>query len=160
MQRKNNSFELKGNELIYTRLLNAPRELVWEAWTDPEHLKEWWGPDGFTITNKSMKLEKGSEWKFVMSGHGYNFDERIEYLEIVKPSLLKYRHHDDTNEEASFTVFVNFEDVQGKTLLTMRSVFQSAEVLAELNRQVNAIAGGTQTLDKMEKYVNLINSKN
>src|SRR5882757_8479554 len=68
MEGKNNRFRQEGNQLIYTRLLDAPRELVWEVWTKPEHLSAWWGPNGFTLTHKSMQVRKGSEWKFTMHG--------------------------------------------------------------------------------------------
>jgi len=152
MEGKDKDFRQEGNQLIYTRLLNAPRELVWEVWTQPQHLKEWWGPNGFTLTHKSMKVQKGSEWRFTMHGFGRNFENKITYLEVVRPSLLSYRHGDE-NESINFMVYVTFDDAAGKTLLTMRSVFQSEEILAELNRQVKAIEGGNQTLDKLEAYI-------
>jgi len=153
MQEKNNSFRQEGNQLIHTRLLNAPRELVWEVWTKPEHLVQWWGPNGFTITNKSMEVKPGKGWDFIMHGWGQDFDNKIEYLEVIEPSSLIYKHGDE-NDTISFMVYVTFEEAGGKTLLTMRSVFKSEEVLNELNRKVNAIESGKQTLDKMEAYIN------
>jgi len=152
MQEKNNSFRQEGNQLIHTRLLNAPRELVWDVWTKPEHIKEWWGPNGFTLTHKSMDVQAGKQWKFIMHGFGQDFDNKIEYLEVVKPSLLVYKHGDE-HALISFTVRISFEEIGDKTFLTMRSVFKSEEVLAELNRKVNAIEGGKQTLDKLELYL-------
>ena len=56
MQRENNTAD---RELRISRVLNAPIELVWEVWTDPEHLKQWWGPDGFTNTITKMEMRKG-----------------------------------------------------------------------------------------------------
>jgi len=84
MEEKNNSFRQEGNQLIHTRMLNAPRELVWDVWTRPEHIKEWWGPIGFTLTNKSMIVKKGSEWRFTMHGFGKDYENKIEYIEVVK----------------------------------------------------------------------------
>lgn len=153
MQEKNSSFRHEGNQLIYTRLLNAPRDLVWDAWTKPEHIIEWWGPNGFTLTHKSMDVEAGKAWNFVMHGMGQDFDSKIEYIEVIKPSSLTYRHGDES-DTISFMVFVTFEATGEKTLLTMRSVFKSEEFLAELNRKVNAIEGGKQTLDKLEVFIN------
>jgi len=153
MDERNNSFRQEGNQLIHTRMLNAPRELVWDVWTKPEHIKEWWGPNGFTLTHKSMQVKKGGQWKFTMHGFGKDFENKVEYLEVIKPSLLTYRHGDE-NDTISFEVHVSFEDAGDKTLLTMRSVFQSEEILDELNRQVKAIEGGKQTLDKLEVYIN------
>lgn len=157
MQEKNSSFRQEGNQLIHTRILNAPRELVWDVWTNPEHIKQWWGPDGFTLTNHSMDVRAGKQWKFIMHGWGQDFDNKVDYLEVVKPSLLVYRHGDE-NDTISFTVYVSFEELADKTFLTMRSVFASEELIAELDRKVNAIESGKQTLNKMEAYVNQINS--
>ncbi|MBS1565234.1 MAG: SRPBCC domain-containing protein [Bacteroidetes bacterium] len=154
MAEKNSSFRQEDNELIYTKLLDAPRELVWEVWTKAEHLKEWWGPEGFTLTHKSLKLAPGSKWQFIMHGMGQDWDNQIEYTEVVKPSLLAYRHSNPANEDMSFTVRVIFETVNGKTLLTMRSIFKSKEIIEQLNRMVNAIESGKQTLNKLEAYIN------
>lgn len=150
---KNSSFRQEGNQLIHTRLLNAPRELVWEVWTEPEHIKQWWGPDGFTLTHRSMEVEKGKHWKFVMHGFGKDYDNKIEYLEVIKPVSLSYKHGDEAGD-LSFMVYVTFEEAGKKTLLTMRSVFKSEEIIEELKRKVNAVEGGKQTLNRMETYVN------
>jgi uncharacterized protein YndB with AHSA1/START domain len=109
-EKNNNSFRQDGNQLIHTRMLNAPRDLVWDVWTKPEHIKEWWGPVGFTLTNKSMIVEKGSEWRFTMHGFGKDFQNKVKYLEVVRPSLLSYRHGDE-NDTISFTVYITFEEV-------------------------------------------------
>jgi uncharacterized glyoxalase superfamily protein PhnB/uncharacterized protein YndB with AHSA1/START domain len=155
---KSNSFRQEGNQLIHTRLLNASRELVWEVWTSPQHLKEWWGPEGFTITNKSMEVKPGRDWNFIMHGFGQDFDNRIRYMDVVKPSLLTYQHG-DPGGTLSFMVYITFEEVPGdKTFLTVRSVFESAEVIAEMDRKVNAIESGKQTINKMETYVNQYNN--
>jgi uncharacterized glyoxalase superfamily protein PhnB/uncharacterized protein YndB with AHSA1/START domain len=153
MEEKSSAFRQEGNQLIYTQILNAPRELVWEVWTQPEHLKEWWGPNGFTLTNRSMEVAVGKGWDFVMHGMGRDFDNKIRYIEVKKPALLAYRHGDG-NDTMSFNVYVTFEDTgSGQTILTMRSVFESEEVIAALNREVNAIESGNQTLNKLEAYL-------
>ncbi|MHA4807293.1 SRPBCC domain-containing protein [Flavitalea flava] len=149
-----NSFRQHGNELIYTRMLNAPRDMVWEVWTQPEHIKEWWGPDGFTLTNNSMDVQTGKNWNFIMHGNGQDYDNRIQYLEVVRPSRLTYKQGDGKGT-LSFTVYVTFEEAAEKTLLTMRSVFESEAVIAELNRKVNAIESGNQTLNKLEGYIKI-----
>lgn len=158
MQKENSSFRQEGNQLIHTRLLNAPRELVWEVWTEPEHIREWWGPTGFTLTHKSMEVSPGKLWRFTMHGYGQDFENKIEYIDVVKPSSLTYRHRDEA-DTIDFTVYVTFEEVGAKTLLTMRSVFASKEVIEELDRKVNAIEGGKQNLDRMETYINNLGEK-
>jgi PhnB protein len=152
MAEENSSFQQVGNELIYVRMLNAPRDLVWEVWTEPEHIKEWFGPDGFTITHKTMEVQKGKQWKFTMHGQGQDFENKIEYLEVNKPSMLVYRHGDE-EDDVSFMVYINFENLGDKTLLTMRSVFKSEEYLNEINRKFGAVEGGKQTLSKLDAYV-------
>ena len=155
----NNSFKQEGNVITHTRLLDAPRDLVWEVWTNPDHLKEWWGPDGFSLTTDSMRLEPGHCWNFVMHGMGRDWDNKIEYTEVKKPNLLAYKHSGAENEDYNFTVTVTFEELDGKTLLTMKSVFKSAAIFDELNKKVNAIEGGKQTLNRLENYLEIVSSK-
>src|SRR5687768_1071928 len=91
METKTSStFRQEGNQLIYTRVLNAPRELVWEVWTEPQHIKEWWGPNGFTLTHKSMQVQPTKLWEFIMHGQDRDYDNRIEYIDVEKPHLLSY----------------------------------------------------------------------
>jgi uncharacterized protein YndB with AHSA1/START domain len=157
---KYNTFKREGNILIHTRLLDAPRELVWEVWTTPAHIKEWWGPNGFSLTTKSMKVESGSAWDFLMHGMGRDWTNKIEYLEVKKPSLLTYKHSGAESDDYNFTVSVSFEEVGGKTLLTMKSMFKSEAIIDELNRKVNAIEGGKQTLNRLEGYLNILVNEN
>ena len=152
---KYNTFKHEDNILIHTRILDAPRDLVWEVWTTPAHIKEWWGPNGFSLTTKSMNVGPGKIWDFVMHGMGRDFDNKIEYTEVIKPSLLSYKHSGD-REDYNFTVTVLFEEVEGKTLLTMKSVFKSKAIIEELNRTVNAIEGGKQTLNRLENYLKIL----
>jgi uncharacterized protein YndB with AHSA1/START domain len=154
-----NTFKQEENILIHTRLLDAPRDLVWEVWTNPEHIKEWWGPNGFSLTTKSMHVEPGKIWDFIMHGMGRDWDNKIEYTEVKKPLLLSYKHSGARSEDYNFTVTVSFEEVEGKTLLTMKSVFKSKEIIDELNRKVNAIEGGKQTLSRLEDYLNKLKTK-
>lgn len=150
---KYNTFKQEENTLIHTRILDAPRELVWEVWTNPEHIKEWWGPNGFSLTTKSMTVAPGKIWDFIMHGMGQDWGNKIEYVEVKRPSLLSYKHSGAENEDYNFSVSVFFEEVEGKTLLTMKSVFKSKAIIEELNRKVNAIEGGKQTLNRLGNYL-------
>ncbi len=153
---KHNTFKQEGNILIHTRIFDAPRELVWEVWTNPEHIKEWWGPDGFSLTTRSMRVEPGKTWDFIMHGWGQDWDNKIEYMEVKKPSLLCYKHSGSESEDYNFTVSVLFEEIESRTLLTMKSVFKSEAIIDELNRKVNAIEGGKQTLNRLENYLKIV----
>src|SRR5688500_17668783 len=74
----------EDRELVITRLLNAPRELVFEAWTDPKQLLQWWGPKGFTNTFHTIEVKPGGVWKFIMHGpDGVNYPNQIIYHKIV-----------------------------------------------------------------------------
>lgn len=154
-----NSFRQEDNILIHTRLLDAPRDLVWEVFTNPEHLKNWWGPNGFSLTTKSMEAAPGKTWDFIMHGMGKDWDNKIEYTEVIKPSLITYRHSGERSEDYNFSVTISFEEMDGKTLLTMKSVFKSKEIIDELNRKVNAIEGGKQTLNRLEDYLKVLADK-
>ena len=154
---KYNTFKQEENVLIHTRILDAPRDLVWEVWTTPEHIKEWWGPNGFSLTTNSMVVATDNVWDFIMHGMGRDWDNRIEYIEVIKPSMLKYRHSGAENEDYNFIVTAYFEEIEEKTLLTMKSVFKSEAIIKELNRKVNAIEGGKQTLNRLENYLKSFN---
>ena len=148
-----NTFKQEDNQLIHTRLLNAPRTLVWEVWTNPEHIKAWWGPDGFSLTTRSMTVLPGQSWEFVMHGWGKDWENKIEYIEVIEPALLSYKHTGENSEDYNFLVTITFEEMDGKTLLTMRSTFKSKAIIEELNKKVNAIEGGKQTLNRLEAYL-------
>ena len=105
-----------------------------------------------------MDVAPGQIWGFIMHGMGWDWDNKIEYVEVKKPSLLSYKHSGERSEEYNFTVTILFEEMEGKTLLTMKSIFKSKEIIEELNRQVNAIEGGKQTLNRLENYIKLLDN--
>ena len=92
-----------------------------------------------------------------MHGWGKDFVSKVEYVEVKKPSFLSYTHFGES-EDYNFTVSVLFVEVEGKTLLTMKSVFKSKAIIEELNRKVNAIEGGKQTLNRLENYIKILES--
>ena len=104
------------NAIITTREFDAPREPVWRAWSDPKHLAQWWGPDGFTITTSAFDIREGGVWRFVMHGpDGRDYDNRIIFDVIEKPARLLYRHGDDV-EPVRFRTTVTFEDLAGNNI--------------------------------------------
>ena len=145
-------------EIVLTRVFDAPRELVWKAWTDPRHLTEWWGPRGFTTTTSRMEVRPGGVWRFVMHGpDGRDYQNMITYLEVVEPERLVYKHGGEKDcEPVNFQVTVTFEK-EGprgdKTKLTMRSIFPSANAREFVVREYNAIEGGKQTLARLGEHL-------
>jgi uncharacterized protein YndB with AHSA1/START domain len=143
-------------EIVTTRLLDAPRELVWKVWTEQEHIEKWWGPNGFTTTTEEMDVRVGGHWQHTMHGpDGVDYPHAKLYQEIKKPERLVYFHGGSKGApaEVEFTSEVTFEDVDGKTLLTMRMVFSSAEELARVQKKYHAIEGAKQNIDRLAEYV-------
>ncbi|AKI98852.1 uncharacterized protein YndB with AHSA1/START domain [Archangium gephyra] len=139
-------------ELVLVRVLNAPRELVFKTWTEPEHVEKWWGPRGYTTKTHKMDVRPGGTWHYLMTHaeHG-EFDNLITYREVVRPERLVYSH--GTSEEPEqFQVTVTFANEGGKTRLTMHSVWPSAEVLAAM-KKYGAEEGGKHTMDKLEEHL-------
>jgi uncharacterized protein YndB with AHSA1/START domain len=141
-------------EIIVSRLLDAPRELVFEVWVDPKHVVHWWGPNGFTNTIHEMEVKPGGVWRFMMHGpDGVDYPNRVVFEEVVRPERLVYIHDDDgEGAQKPFHVTTTFEDQVGKTLLTMRLVLDSPEERGRL-AEFGAIEGGKQTLGRLAEYL-------
>lgn len=143
-----------NREVIITRLLNAPRELVFTVWTQPEHLEKWWGPDGFTTSLISMDARPGGKLEFTMFGMGMAFPNVIVYKEVVKPERLVYTHGSGKeNDPGEFEVTVTFEAEGAKTRLTMHSVFKTAEARNFVVNEYGAIERGNETVNHLEEYL-------
>ena len=133
-------------EIVMTRTVNAPRELVWAAWTQADHIAAWWGPNGFTTTHKEMKVAVGGVWRFTMHGpDGKDWPNRIVYREVVKPERLVYDHDDDEVGARSFVSTVTFEDLDGKTRLTLRQNVSEA-----LAKQTGAYPSWLEMLERLD----------
>jgi uncharacterized protein YndB with AHSA1/START domain len=141
-------------ELVVSRVIDAPRALVFEAFTDVRHLSQWWGPAGFTTTTRSFAFEVGGDWVFSMRGpDGTLFPEWITWTEIAPPeriALVHGRHRDDPE---AFTSVIAFEAVGASTRIEMRTVFATAALRDEAAENYHAVEGGTQTLAKLAAYV-------
>jgi len=142
-------------EIVLSRLLDAPRELVFAVWTDPKQIVQWWGPRGFTTTSHEMSVTPGGVWRFVMHGpDGRDYKNKIIYTEVVRPERLVYRHAgEDEHEDVRFHVTVTFEAQGRKTLLTMRSVFATAQERDDVVEKYGALEGARQTLERLAQHV-------
>ena len=147
--------ETANRELSITRLLNAPRELVWDVWTNPQHITHWWGPIGFSTTTQEMNLKPGGVWRFIMHGpDGRDYSNKIVFIEVKKPEFLEYKHSgEDATEDIRFHVTINFEKLGNKTKITMRSLFDSPEELERVIKEFGAKEGMYQHVDRLEKYL-------
>ena len=142
-------------EIVLTRLVNAPPALVFEAWTNAEHVGRWWGPRGFTTTTHEMDVRPGGVWRHTMHGpDGVDYPDLIVYREVVRPERLVYDLGSALEDDPGpFHVTVTFDDRDGKTFITMRLVFASAAERDMVVEQSHAIEGGNQTLDRLEEYL-------
>ena len=142
-------------ELLMTRILDAPRALVYKAWTEPEQVAKWWGPAGFTNTITEMDLRPGGVWKVIMHGpDGTDYPNKIVYEEVVHAEKLVYMHSEDSAEDdTKFHVTVHFEDEGKKTKLTMRMRFETAEEKDKIIRESGAMEGHKQTMIRLEELL-------
>ena len=147
--------DISDRELVYHRVFNAPRHLVFEAWTDPAHLAHWWGPDGFTLTTHEMAPRPGGHWRFIMHGpDGTDYRNHVVFHEVVPPRRLVYEHLPAPGDEpVSFTVTVTFDEVDGRTHLSMRMIFPSREARDLVVTKYGADEGAKQTLARLGAYV-------
>jgi uncharacterized protein YndB with AHSA1/START domain len=146
-------------ELVIARLFDAPRELVFEAYTNVHAISQWWGPHGFTTTTHAADVRPDGEWRFTMHGpDGTDFPNRIVFREIVAPERLVYDHDDDgeargVEVRTRFVAEIDFEERGNQTLVTLRQRWPSAEVLAAKEAAVGALAGGQQTLQRLAHHL-------
>lgn len=141
-------------EIVLSREFDAPRELVYQAYTDPAHTGNWWGPDGFTNTVHEMDVRPGGRWRFIMHGpDGRDWSNRITYQEVSPPERLVYLHGEDVDDDpGAFHVTVRFDDLGGRTRVTQRMVFASK---AQRDGVISfgAVELGNQTMAKLAVYL-------
>jgi uncharacterized protein YndB with AHSA1/START domain len=138
-------------EITDTRVIDAPRELVWKVFTEPVHVVQWWGPDGFTNTTKSMDVRVGGEWIHTMHGpDGRDYPNHIRYVEVVEPERLVYDHLSAPHHRTTVT----FEDLgDGRTKLTFSMIFDTMEHKRSAVETYKADIGLKQTLGRLEDYL-------
>jgi uncharacterized protein YndB with AHSA1/START domain len=144
-------------EIVISRELAAPRELVWQAWTDPKHVVNWWGPNGFSTTIEEMDVRVGGTWKHTMHGpDGANYPNKSVFKEVVKPERIVYSYGGGREDGpgASFVATWTFEALsENKTRLTIRMVFPSATARDFVVKEFGALEGGKQTLGRLAEYL-------
>jgi uncharacterized protein YndB with AHSA1/START domain len=150
--------EIADREIVLTRLFDAPRKMVWEAWTDPKQVVLWWGPKGFTTTIDEMDVRVGGLWRQVMHGpDGTDYPNASIFTEVVPYERLG--HKLTGGKKGAPTVQIEkvatFEEKAGGTRITMRLVFASAEARDENVRVYGSIEGGKQTLERLAEHLSL-----
>ena len=141
-------------EIVLSRVINAPRKLVFAAWADPRHLPRWFGPAGFTIETKVIDLRVGGTWRFDMiAPDGKRYTNRMVFRRIEEPSLIEFDHGADKDDDAGmFRVTVTFDQQgDGKTVITLRQLHPTR---AQRDAVIGfgAVEFGYQTLDKLAHH--------
>lgn len=134
-------------EIVSTRIVNAPQQHVFKAWTNPDHLKNWWGPAGFTNTFHEFDLRPGGRWRFTMHGPDKgNYENEVEFIKIEKPNLIYWKRH----SKPLFHVLTTFEEVAaGKTKVVFKMLFTSTEECNKLKGFV--VDKNEENFDRLER---------
>src|SRR3954466_12671591 len=141
-------------EIVISRVIDAPPELVFEAFTEVRHLSRWWGPEGFTTTTRSFEFRVGGVWDFVLHGpDGTDYQEWITWREIVAPERIALLHGEARDDPNAFESVLTFEPAGEQTRIVMRTVFPTKQLRDEAVENYHAIEGGEQTLRNLDAYV-------
>jgi uncharacterized protein YndB with AHSA1/START domain len=144
---------LSERELFITRTFNAPRELVWKMFTEPQHMMRWWGPKGFTTPVCEIDLRPGGVWLYVMRApDGGEFSVQQIYHEIVAPERLVYGPVSADPEAPQPIHTVTFEEQNGKTKVSLHSQFPSSAERDETIRR-GFVQGVNEGMDALEAYL-------
>jgi len=138
-----------SKELYVERLLNAPIDLVWEVWTNPDHIAKWWGPNGFTNTIHKMELLPGGEWKLTMHGpDGKRYPNKSLFIEIVPFEKIVFQHFNP-----HYLATIIFIPKEKQTLLKWTMLFETAELFETVVKVFKADEGLNQNVEKLENYL-------
>jgi PhnB protein len=149
-KKSNSSSPTADRELIITRVLNAPIELVWEVWTNADHIKNWWGPNGFSNTISKMELKPGGEWNLVMHGpDGKDYKNKSVFKKIMKHKKIVYEHISGPK----FTATIEFKSEKNKTHLKWHMLFETKEEFIQTVKTFKADEGLKQNISKLEAYI-------
>lgn len=140
----------EGTDLVWERTFDAPRELVWQAFMDPERIPRWWGPHGSTASVVEMDVRRGGHWRYISHAPGRDDVPFMgEYVEVEPPERFTWTFIvdiDGMREHVGLETFT-FEDVDGRTKLTSRSHFPTIDEL-EGALATGMIKGGVETWDR------------
>jgi uncharacterized protein YndB with AHSA1/START domain len=139
-------------EIVVTRVFDAPRDLVFAAFTEREHVEHWWVPNG-TMTHE-WNVAPGGLWRYSMPGpDGTFYPFKIEFIEIARPARLVYDYSSDTEDTSDpVRTTVTFEEENGHTRVTLQLLFASAAEREEAARY-GGVKGAKQALESLADYL-------
>jgi uncharacterized protein YndB with AHSA1/START domain len=142
-------------EIVLSRVISAPREVVFSAWADAEHLPNWFGPAGFEIETKEIDIRAGGLWRFdLIAPDGQRYTSRMQFRRIEPPFLIEFDHGADAADDPGrFRTTVTFdEQSDGKTVITLRQLHPT-KAQRDATIGFGAVEYGYQTLEKLARYV-------
>lgn len=134
------------SEIITSRILNFPQKLVFKAWSNPEHLINWWGPKGFTNTFHVFDFREGGKWTFTMHGPEQgNYENDVEFIKIDKPNLIAWKRY----SKPLFQILTTFEAIsENETKVVFKMLFETVEECQKLKPYV--VDKNEENFDKLE----------
>ena len=155
-------------EFVITRTFKAPIESLWKAWTDPENLKQWWGPRGFAVPVREMDVRPGGTFRIVMrSSDGVNYPLKGIYRKVVQPELLVYTENweehptdwqnilienGDGNEAQGALTTVTFKEQKGRTIMSIKTLFESF-AMRNAMLKIGMKEGWMESLDRLDEFL-------
>lgn len=140
--------------IVTDRLVNAAPANVWTAWTDPEILDKWFGPDGFRLTTRSFDFRVGGVWDFTMHGpDGTDYENWIVFTAIEPQRRIAWRHSAGEHDANVFVTSCDFIPEGAATRLKLVAEFPNAEERERVARDHGAVEGGRQTLGRLAALV-------
>lgn len=142
-------------EIVLSRVIEARRDIVFSAWTDPKHLPNWFGPAGFRIETVEIDISVGGLWRFEMiAPDGQRWPSRMQFLKIERPTLIEFDHGADIdNDPGRFRTTLTFdEQSDGKTVITLRQLHPT-KTQRDAGIGFGAVEYGYQTLEKLARHV-------
>ncbi len=138
-----------NTELRITRMLGGPIDLVWEVWTNTEHIANWWGPSGFTNTIHRMDVMAGGEWRLTMHGpDGKRYPNKSVFIEIVPFKKIVFQHFNP-----NYIATIVFHPKEKETLMEWTMLFETTELFETVVKVFKADEGLNQNVEKLENYI-------
>ena len=143
----------EGRFICLTKLLHAPVEKIWDVWSNPDHIKHWWGPNGFTNTIIKIDLHPGGEWLLVMHGpDGTDYDNRSVFTEVAINKKIAYEHLSGHH----FIATIEFEAQENNTLIHWEMLFPTKEEYYQFVEVYKVGESLQQNIDRLAQYVDRI----
>ena len=141
--------DVTNRELRITKMLNAPVELVWEVWTNAEHITNWWGPNGFTNTIHTMDVAEGGEWRLTMQGpDGKTYPNKSVFVEIVQRKKIVFQHFNP-----NYIATIVFVPKEKETLMEWTVLFETTELFETVVKIFKADEGLKQNVEKLTVFI-------